>query len=97
MFYGQHYQRVREDADDYGGDAVEQVSGVAHDKGKSFATEFGEIDASEKTYGKAHYCGEEQEFQATDDGVGHAAAGFADGFGELREEIQVEGCAAVPN
>src|SRR5580704_17282801 len=97
MLYGQDYQRVGEDADDDGGHAVEQIGGVADDERESLATEFGEIDTSEQTHGQAHDCGEEEEFEAADDGVGHAAAGFSDWFRKLREEIQTERRAAVPD
>src|SRR5271163_469595 len=97
MFDGQDYERVSEDADYDGGDAVEQVSGVTHNERESFAAEFGEVDAGEQADGQAHHCGEKQQLEAADDSVSHAAAGFADGFRKLSKEIQAERRAAVPD
>ena len=37
----------------------------------------------------------EKQLGAANDGVGHAAAGFADGSGQLGEEIPIDGRAAV--
>ena len=39
--------------------------------------------------------GEQQQLGAADDGVGHAAAGFADRRRQLGEEVQGEAAAAV--
>ena len=95
MFEGQDDQGVGEDADDDGGDAVEQVCGVADDEGHGAAAEFGEIDAAEETYWHTDERREKKKLGAADDGVGHAAAGFADRSGELGEEGPVDGCSAV--
>src|ERR1700693_4116501 len=97
MLHGQDRERVGEDTDDDGGDAVEQIGGVADDEGKSFPAEFGEIDAGEQAYGQAHDCSEKEQLEAADDGAGHAGAGFFEGFGELREEFPTERRAAVPD
>ena len=92
---GEHDERVGEDADDDGGDAVEQVGGVADDESDGAGAEFREIDGAEKTDRHADERGEEKELGAANDGVGHAAAGFTDGSGELGEEVPVDGSTAV--
>src|SRR5579872_7203144 len=95
MFERQNDERVSEDADDDRRHAVEQVGGVADDESDWAGAEFGEVDGAEEADGNADKGGEKQELGAADDGVGHAAAGFADRSGELGEEVPVDRGAAV--
>ena len=97
VFEGQDDHGVGKNADDDGRDAIEKVGGIANDGGNEATAEFSEVDTAEEADGHAKERGCEQKLAAAHDGVGHAAAGFANGFGKLRKESPVDGSAAVVN
>src|SRR6267143_6952390 len=88
---------VGKNADDDRRDAVEQVGGVAHDKSGGPAAEFREINGAKESDGNADERSEQQQLGAAEDGVGHAAAGFADRHRQLGKEIPTNRCSAVIN
>src|SRR5437879_9046878 len=97
MFERKNDEGVSENADDDGRDAVEQVGGVANNEGSGAAAEFREINGAKESDGNADKRGHQQELRAAEDGVGHAAAGFADRHGQLGKEVPTNGCSAVIN
>src|SRR5882724_11908417 len=97
MLEGQDDQAVSKNADDDGGHAVEQVGGVANDKGGGAAAEFRKIDGAKETDGNTDERSEQKQFAAAEDGVGHAAASLADGHGQLGKEVPTDRCSAVIN
>ena len=56
---------------------------------------FGEEHAAQHADRHAEQRGLPQQNERADDGVGHAAAGFADGLGQLGEERPVDGAEAL--
>src|SRR5260370_4551560 len=86
---------VSKNADDDGGHAVEQVRGITDNKSGGAAAEFGEIDGAKKSDGNPKDRGKQKQLGAAEDGVGHAAAGLADGSGELGEKVPTDGSSAV--
>src|SRR5216683_6547367 len=82
-------------ADDDGGHAVEQVRGITDDKGGGAAAKFRKIDGTEKSDRNTDESREQQQLGAAEDGVGHAAAGFTNGNGQLGKEIPTDGSSAV--
>ena len=83
------------EAHDDGGDSVEHVSGEADGLGKfSAASEFGKEDARADSDWNANHARDGEQNTGTKNCVGHAAAGFADGFWNFREEVEIERAGA---
>ena len=59
------------------------------------AAELGEVDAGGDADGDADEAGKREDDAGADDGVGHAAAGLADGRGDVGEEGEVERAGAL--
>src|SRR5260370_15809455 len=88
---------VGKNADDDGRDAVEQVGGVTHDKSGGPAAEFREINGAEESDGNADEGSEEKQLRAAENGVGHAAADFADRHRQLGKEVPTNRCSTAIN
>src|SRR5713101_3201047 len=82
-------------ADDDGGNAVEQVRSVTHDKSDGPAAEFRKIDGAKESDGNADERSEQKQLPAADDSVGHAAAGLTHGRGQLGKEIPADGSPSM--
>src|SRR5882762_4359645 len=95
MLEGQDDQAVSKNADDNGRHTVEQVGGIANDEGGGAAAEFREIDGAEETDRNADEGSEQKQLAAANNGVGHAAASFADRRGQLGKEVPTDRCSAV--
>src|SRR5258706_464632 len=95
MLEGQDDQAVSKNADDDGGHAVEQVGGVANDKSGGAAAEFREIDGAKETDGNPDEGSEQKQLAAANDGVGHAAARFANRRRQLGKEVPTDRCSAM--
>ena len=85
-----HDDGVGDDADHDGGNAVEHVGGKANDVAEAVAAVFGDIDAGADSQWDADQAGNRKNHAGSDDGVGHAAAGFAHRLGSLGNEGPVE-------
>ena len=73
------------------GNAVEHVGGEADGVGQlGAAAELGQIDAAANADGNADETGNAEQHCRADDGIGHAAALFADRLGNLREEGEIQ-------
>ena len=89
-------QRIDGDAHHDRGNAVEHIGGEANRIGQlGAATELGQKDAAADADGNADEAGQAEQNCRADDGVGHAAAGFADRLGNLGEEVQVQRTGAL--
>ena len=95
MLHGPDDQRVGHDANHNGRDAVQQIDYVAKDKRKGFAAVLSQKNAGQKADRNADHRGHQQNLAASDNGVGHAAAGFAGRLGQLGEEIPIQRLRAV--
>ena len=95
MLERKDHEAIGENADDDGGHAVEQIRGVTHNEGHGAPAEFGQVDRPQEADGNTDQRGQEKQLGAADDGVGHAAACFAHGSRQFREEIPVDGRAAM--
>ena len=58
------------------GDAVEQVRHIPHDERKSPSSELGQVDPAQEPDRHTDHGGQQQQFAAAEDRVGHAAARF---------------------
>src|SRR6058998_2186014 len=72
-----------------------KVGSVADDEASAASSKLGQIDPAKKSDGDADQGGKKQQLRAADNGIGHAAAGLAHRRRQLREEVPVEGAAAV--
>ena len=86
---------ISENPDDNRGHAVQHIRRVAHDKGHRLAAKLSQVDSAQQPDGDAEQRAQQQKLAGPDDRVGHASAGFADGRGQLGEEIPVHILAAV--
>src|ERR1041384_1241630 len=86
---------VRKNADDDGGDTVEQVRGITHDESGGPTAELGEINGAQESDGNAEKGSEQKQFSAADDCIGHAPAGFTDRNGQLGEEVPTDRDSAM--
>src|ERR1700675_461590 len=82
-------------ADDDGGNAVEQVRSITDDKSGGGAAEFRKINGAKESDGNADERSEQKQLPAADDGVGHTATGLANGSRQFRKEVPVDGSTAV--
>src|SRR5204863_9701344 len=81
---------VSKNADDDGGDTIEQVRGITHDESGGPATELGEINRAQESDGNTKEGSEQKKLSAADDCIGHAAASFTDWNGQLGKEVPTD-------
>jgi hypothetical protein len=84
-------QRVNDDAPGDGRHAVEDVGGKTDPPVQFCAAVFGKVNAAEHAHRHADDRGLREQNKRPYNGVAHAAALFADGFGQLREEGEIDG------
>src|SRR5256885_16483654 len=81
---------------DDGGNAVEDIGSETDGVGQfGAAPELREIDASADADGDADDAGQAEQDRRPDNGIGHAAAHFAGGLGNLGKEVEVERTRAL--
>src|SRR6516165_11737634 len=95
MSHCAYHKGPGQDADNDGGDTVEQIRRVAYYGGERFILEFREIDSGDEANGNSDQRRHSHDLQAAHYGVGHTPAYFAGGLGQLCEEVPVQGFAAV--
>src|SRR3989442_335604 len=91
----QDQKRVGKNADHNRRHTVEEVGGVADYEASAASSKLGQIDPAKESDGDADQGGKKQQLRAADNRIGHAAAGLAHRRRQLREEVPVEGAAAV--
>ena len=88
-FHRHHHQRVNDNPPDDGRHAVEDVGREANPPIESRRAEFGQKDSAQHADRHADQGRQAEQYEGADDRVGHAAPRFPDGFGQVREKVQV--------
>src|SRR5205807_1470721 len=89
-FHRHDYQRVHDHAPDDGRHAVENIGAEADPPVQLRTAIFGEENAAQHADRHTDAGGQAEQFESANDGVRHAATGFADWFGQLSEEIPID-------
>ncbi len=77
------------------GTPFKQIDHIANEESEGLAAVFSQKDPGQETDGHADQSRQQQDFAAADDGVGHAAAGFAGRLRQFSKEIPVQGSSAM--
>jgi hypothetical protein len=83
-------QRINDDAPGDGRHAVQNIGGEADPPVQFCAAVFGKENAAEHADRHADDRGLREQNKSSDNGIAHAAADFALGFWQLREERQID-------
>src|SRR6185312_4151498 len=92
---GPHEKLPGENAHHDGREAIEHVGQESDAVGEPRAAVFGQVQAGADANRKPEQHRESDDDERADDRVRHAAAGFADGLGHVREEREVERSSAL--
>src|SRR5690242_5744048 len=96
MAHRDNHHRVCKNPNHDGRHTVQKIGCIADKEAECLAAKFGEVNSSENSDGHAEKHRQKKQLSASDDGIGHSSARFADRCRQFREEIPIQVLSAMP-